>query len=109
MQGEHIETDPDRQSHAVAPPVAEATCQPGLRGSLSSSASSTAGLSPSAFLGCELSSPESSAMRSAGGARPRSRSPGSNGSSSSRSVGSSEGSGTENPAGSRPSNNPEPL
>src|SRR5258705_10801499 len=51
----------------------------------------------------------SSPVRSGGGARPRSRSPGSSGSSSSRKVGASEGIGTENSGGSRPSNMPAPL
>ena len=50
-----------------------------------------------------------SSMRSGGGARPRSRSPGSSGSSSSRSAGSSDGIGTAKPGGRRPSSRPEPF
>src|SRR3954453_8087326 len=52
---------------------------------------------------------QSSSVRSGGGARPRSRSPGSSGSSSSRKAGSSDGTGTEKPGGSRPSSMPAPL
>ena len=48
-------------------------------------------------------------MRSGGGARPRSRSPGSSGSSSSRSAGSSDGIGTAKPGGRRLSSRPEPF
>src|SRR5215471_15879512 len=43
------------------------------------------------------------------GTSARSSSPGSSGSSSSRKAGSSDGIGTVNPGGSRPSNRPEPL
>src|SRR5262249_28177860 len=53
--------------------------------------------------------PYSSPVRSGGGARPRSSSAGSSGSSSSCKAGSSDGIGTEKPGGSRPSSRPEPL
>src|SRR6185312_982325 len=57
----------------------------------------------------EHGTPRYSSTRSGGGARPRSRSPGSSGSSSSRSAGSSDGIGTEKPGGRRLSSRPEPF
>src|SRR5215831_7987472 len=54
-------------------------------------------------------SPYPSSVPSTRGAKPRSRSPGSSGSSSGRNAVSSEGSGTLKSAGNVPSNRPEPL